>query len=392
MARPKSEANKNLPAYLRYETNTGDYRLTLTNGSRRSVGKIRSQAIQIAIEYNRAKRPSTGSIVDDLIKLSGGINGEQQPFAEHVDKLLEIIFTEESLSKQLENTMLNDANRVKEFFNEVPSQDITLKHVHEYLNKYHENASANVHNRKLGFLKKLFAYAIDQSLMLENPASLKMKKRNKAEKQRQRLSVTAYRAIHAAAEPWLQIAMELALQSAQGRLETSRIKYRVNKPKEGQCGCQWWPEPIDGIYGTLFIHRQKVENKEASHVAIPIGKVLKESIDRSRDGVVSPYVVHRVPDRDNKQSTLTDHRYQVDPNYLSRSFSDVRDELGLFDHLEMKQRPSFHEIRALAARLFSDMGVDPQARLAHTDSKSTKVYVQNHLEWTEVPHAEIKLA
>ncbi|MCG9745968.1 recombinase [Shewanella sp. Isolate8] len=372
--------------------NTRTYRLTLINGKRKSIGKNKDQAIQIAIEYNRIARPTTGLMVDDLIKHSGEIKVEQLSFAQHVDQLLELIITEESPSKQLRDTMMNDANRVKEFFNDIATQDITLKHVHDYLNCYHGNSSANVHNRKLSFLQKLFNYAIDQSLMLENPAKRKMKKRNKAEKQRQRLSVDAYQAIHAAAPPWLQIAMELALQSAQGRLETSRIKYRINKPKEGQCGCQWWPEPIDGIYGTLFIHRQKVEDKEASHVAIPIGQVLKEIIERSRDGVVCPYVVHRVPDRNNEQSSLTDHRFQVDPNYLSRSFSDVRDELGLFDHLEMEQRPTFHEIRALAARKFFDMGIDPQARLAHTDSQSTKLYVENHLEWTEVPHAEIKLA
>ena len=134
------------------------------------------------------------------------------------------------------------------------------------------------------------------------------------------------------------------------------------------------------------------EEKEASHVAIPIGEVLKTIIDKSRDGLLCPYVVHRRPDKLNKQSVATDHRYQLDPNYLSRAFSALRDELGLCDHLEMSQRPTFHEIRALSARLFSDMGVDPQGRMAHTDAKSTKIYVRDHLQWTEVPHAEIKFS
>lgn len=392
MVRPKNKANKNLPAYLRYEVNTRTYRLTLINGKRKSIGRNKDKAIQIAIEYNRIARPTTGSMVDDLIKHSADNKGRQLPFTQHVDRLIEIIITEESPSKSTKDTLINDAKRAKEFFKDISAQDITLEHVHDYLNSYHEDSSANVHNRKLGFLEKLFNYAIDQSLMLDNPAKLKMKKRNKSKKKRRRLSSVAFQNIYAASPLWLQTAMDLALQLAQGRLEVGRIKYNIKKPKEGQCGCLWFPEPINGIYGTLFIHRQKVKEREASHIAIPIGQVIKDIIDRSRDGVLCPYIVHRLPDRDQEQSSLTDHRYQVDPNYISREFSSVRDELGLFDHLEKGERPTFHEIRALAARQFSDMGIDPQGRMAHTDSESTKKYVRDHLEWTEVPHAEIKLA
>lgn len=393
MVRPKKPVNKNLPSYLRYEIDSGVYRFTLINGIRKSLGKDKIQAIQIANEYNRIMRPSSGLIVDDLIKASGGIESEQQlPFADHVDRLMEIIFKEESPSKQFASTMLNDASRVKEYFKAIPSQDIGLEHINGFLNQYHPNASANVHNRKLGFIEKLINYAIDQSLMVDNPAAKKMKKRKTKGKERQRLSLDAFKLIHAAAPLWLQTAMELALQASQARLEISRIKYSIKKPKDGQCGCIWFEAPVDGIYGTLFIHRQKVEEKEASHVAIPIGQEIKGIIDRSRDGILCPYVVHRVPERNTRQSAETNHRYQLDPNYLSRGFSAVRDDIGLFSHLEVNQRPTFHEIRALSARLFSDMGIDPQGRMAHTDSKSTKVYVRDHLEWTEVPHAEINMA
>ncbi|MEL4250493.1 integrase [Shewanella xiamenensis] len=38
------------------------------------------------------------------------------------------------------------------------------------------------------------------------------------------------------------------------------------------------------------------------------------------------------------------------------------------------------------------MGVDPQGRMAHTDAKSTKINVRDRLQWTEVPHAEIKIS
>lgn len=124
----------------------------------------------------------------------------------------------------------------------------------------------------------------------------------------------------------------------------------------------------------------KSTKKEASHVAIPIGEELKRIIDNSRDNVASPFVVHRIPERHVKRSKEVSHPTQVAPDYLSRSFSSVRDKLGLCNHLAMEQRPTFHEIRALAAHLFDKQGIDPQGRMAHSDAKSTKIYTKNHID------------
>lgn len=212
--------------------------------------------------------------------------------------------------------------------------------------------------------------------------------RTTKDKKRQRLSLDHFMAIRRAAEPWLRTAMDLALQTTYARLEVSRIKYSIREPKNG--GCVWFEQPENGIYGTLYIHRQKVQKKEASHVAIPIGDELQRIIDNSRDNVASPYVVHRIPERQVKRSKEVSHPTLVAPDYLSRSFSAVRDQLGLCNHLTMDERPTFHEIRALAAHLFDKQGIDPQGRMAHSDAKSTKIYTQNHIDWVVVPHGEIK--
>ncbi len=268
-----------------------------------------------------------------------------------------------------------------------------MQHVNDYLNEYHADATANVQNRKVSWLKKLFTYAIDESLMEVNPANLKMRKRIEGKK-RQRLKKEWYDAIYAAAPLWLQTAMDLSLQTTHARLEITRIKYKIYTPTQKVCGCRWFKEPElteNGlVHGTLYIHRQKVAQKEAAHVAIPIGETLKKIIDRSRDRLKSEYVVHRLPDRSiDVISKLKKHSTQVTPDYLSRSFSKVRDEVGCCDHLKFEQRPTFHEIRSLAAHIFDINGVDPQARMAHTDAKSTKIYTQNHIDWVEVPLAEI---
>ncbi|HAZ8820299.1 TPA: recombinase [Citrobacter koseri] len=388
-ARPRKIEYRHLPDYLVFDKDRGVYKFTLITGKKKNIGKDRAIAIAIAREYNLRMRPATSPSIENLIRESGGIAGEAKPFAEHVDHIMARAIEDERPSQSTLDDWNNDVLRVKEFFINIPACDIELEHVNAYINQYHADASANVQNRKVSFLKKLFSYAVDESLMFENPATRK-KMRRIEEKKRQRLSLDQFTAIRRATEPWLRTAMDLALQTTHARLEVSRIRYSISKPKNGVCGCVWLPQPENGIYGTLYIHRQKVQKKEASHVAIPIGEELKRIIDDSRDSVASPYVVHRIPDRQVKRSKEVSHPTQVAPDYLSRSFSSLRDSLGLCDHLKMDERPTFHEIRALAAHLFDKQGIDPQGRMAHSDAKSTKIYTQNHIDWVVVPHGEIK--
>ncbi|HCI8577980.1 TPA: recombinase [Enterobacter cloacae] len=388
-ARPRKKEYRHLPDYLFFDKDRGVYKFTLVTGKKKNIGKDRAMAIAIAREYNLRMRPELSPSVDNLIRESGGVTGEAKPFADYVNHIMARAVEDERPSQSTLDDWNNDALRVKEFFINIPACDIELEHVNAYINKYHASASANVQNRKVSFLKKLFSYAVDESLMLDNPATRK-KMRRTEEKKRQRLSLDHFMTIRRAAAPWLRTAMDLALQTTHARLEVSRIRYSIREPKNGICGCVWLEQPESGIYGTLYIHRQKVQKKEASHVAIPIGDELKRIIDDSRDNVASPYVVHRIPERQVKRSKEVSHPTQVAPDYLSRSFSALRDSLGLCNHLKMDERPTFHEIRALAAHLFDKQGIDPQGRMAHSDSKSTKIYTQNHIDWVVVPHGEIK--
>lgn len=388
-ARPRKREYRHLPEYLLFDKDRGVYKFTLITGKKKNLGKDRAIAIAIAREYNLRMRPLNAQSVELLIRESGGVTGEAKPFAEHVDHLMQRAIENERPSPSTLDDWNNDALRVKEFFNIILACDIELEHVNAYINHFHPDSSANVQNRKVSFLKKLFSYAVDESLMFDNPASRK-KMRRTEEKKRKRLSLDNFKAIRRAADPWLRTAMDLALQTTHARLEVSRIRYSISEPKDGVCGCVWLAQPENGIYGTLYIHRQKVQKKEASHVAIPIGEELKRIIDESRDNVASPFVVHRIPERQVKRSKEVSHPTQVAPDYLSRSFSAVRDKLGLYDKLAMDERPTFHEIRALAAHLFDQQGIDPQGRMAHSDAKSTKIYTQNHIDWVLVPHGEIQ--
>ncbi|NHB89935.1 recombinase [Photorhabdus tasmaniensis] len=388
-SRPRKKEFRHLPDYLYFDKNKGQYRFILTNGKKKNIGSDKAVAIAIAREYNNIMRPESSVSVNSLVKESGGKYGEVLPLSNYIDDLFSRIVKDENPSDNTLADWRNDIERVREFFIETSACDISLEHVNDYIKKYHSDSSANVQNRKVGFLKKIFSYAVDESLMLDNPAERKKMKRTD-KKKRRRLSFDDFMLIRNAAEPWLRTAMDLALQTTQARLEVSRIRYNIKSPKEGVCGCMWYSEPKNGIYGMLYIHRQKVQHKEASHIAIPIGPTIKAIIDASRDNIASPYVVHRVPDRlSNKISQEVNHPTQIAPDYLSRTFSKLRDKVRVAASLPVEERPTFHEIRALAAHMFKIQGVDPQARMAHSDAESTKIYTQNHVDWVEVPHAEI---
>ncbi|WP_314189584.1 phage integrase Arm DNA-binding domain-containing protein [Yersinia massiliensis] len=388
-ARPRQRVNRHLPDQLYFDKSTGVYRFTLVTGKRKSLGTDRAIAIAVAREYNNQMRPEKTVSIHSLIRESGGNNGEAHPFSEHVDKILARAIIDEKPAAATRADWESDKVRVKEYFSNIATCDIDLEHVNGFIQHYHADASANVQNRKASFLKKLFSYAVDESLMMDNPAARKKMRRTDS-KIRRRLSIEDFIKIRNAADRWLRTAMDLAIQTAQARLEVSRIRYNISQPKEGVCGCKMYDEPVNGIHGMLYIHRQKVQHKEASHVAIPICNVLKAIIDESRDNIASPYVVHRLPlNRSNPTSKEVRHPTQVAPDYLSRAFSTLRDQVGVGSKLPFEQRPTFHEIRALAAHMFKIQGMDPQARMAHSDAKSTQIYTENHVAWVEVPHGEI---
>ncbi|MBM7074492.1 hypothetical protein JQC92_21145 [Shewanella sp. 202IG2-18] len=170
-ARPRTMAMKSLPEHLYFDPRRGSYRLRLISGKFKVLGKEREVAIAVAKEYNRVARQEVAITVESL--LSSTYEFDEPSFGDQVDKLLKRIIHEEQPSEDFIRTMKIDAERTKQFFSDVPASHITLQHVNEYLEEHHSDASANVHNRKVSWLKKLFAYAIDESLMESNPAALK---------------------------------------------------------------------------------------------------------------------------------------------------------------------------------------------------------------------------
>ncbi len=109
--------------------------------------------------------------------------------------------------------------------------------------------------------------------------------------------------------------------------------------------------------------------------------------------MISPFVIHRVPERINYQQRKNkEHWTQIENRYLTQAFKDARDIANPYPKYTDEQQPGFHEIRALSSHLYKQLGSDPQKLLGHSDKKTTKVYADGHatVVWNNV-EAGLKL-
>ena len=221
----------------------------------------------------------------------------------------------------------------------------------------------------------LFRYAVSQDWLADNPAD-KVEPRPTSKvlaynrKKRQRLDKAGFLAIYEKAEPWLQVAMDLALLTGHGRYEICNMEHGHFRN------------------GRLFIVREKVAGEtDASRVSVKLNPDLDEVRSRSvrlMGDTLCRFLVHRARDRDREDWRKAasragkDDRYVV-PNYLGIAFAEARDATHLWDHLDKEsERPTFHEIRSLVARTMKAQGVpidQVRALLTHADQSMTQVYL-----------------
>ncbi len=381
--RQRKPENRDLPQGLRVKTSRGIkyfvYRYPSGKEFTMPKGTPRSDAIEAATIFNREHR-------NPMIKMLESGDKYNKPLKAWLSVVKRRVKDEEDLGNNALATFEKDCARLDKFGGGTYTKSIDLEFVNDYLNEFADGKSNNVYNRKISFIKKVFDYLVDESAMETNYADRK-KTKKKEEKTRQRLTLDDYLKIHERADLYLQVAMELAIQTTHASLEITRIKYT-------ECTMYDIPKMSNGlvVYGIMRIQRQKVQKLESSYVEIPITQAIKNTIDKSRsDKLVCPYVVHRVGRYRSQIGKGCDHPFQVSSKYLSRAFSDLRDKLGLYSQLNKEERPTFHEIRALAAKMFKDIGISPSARMAHANEKTTEIYTENHVEWTRVPAAELKV-
>jgi integrase len=194
-----------------------------------------------------------------------------------------------------------------------------------------------------------------------------------AGKQRQRLTEDAYRAIWKVAAPWLRNAMDLSLLTLLRREDIVSLRF------------------ADVRDGALWVVPGKTEGTTGVRLKIAVAGDLADVLARCRDDVLSPFLIHRFPEKARPQRLRArecEHHTQVLPEQLSRAFADAREQAGVGG----EDPPTFHEIRSLGGALLREQQTctvaQVQALMAHSDAAMTAHYLGGHERpWTEIAPA-----
>ena len=139
--------------------------------------------------------------------------------------------------------------------------------------------------------------------------------------------------------------------------------------------------------GFLWVVPLKIEGSTLVKLKIRVDEQLSSLLWQARDSVLSPFVVHRLPDRarpSDKRATARQHHTQVMPEQLTRAVQDAREAAGVAGG----NPPSFHEIRRLGGALPSEAGwtvEQVQGLMGHYSLSMTEHYLEGHdTPWQEV--------
>lgn len=186
---------------------------------------------------------------------------------------------------------------------------------------------------------------------------------------RSRLTLDQFQAIYAKAKegaPWMASALELALLTAQRREDISTMAF------------------VDVRDGFLFVTQAKTQMKLRIPMVLKLdvlGFSLEETVKRCRDMVGAKTVLHHT-----RRSTLANPGDQISTHLLSTTFAALRKKAEI--EWEAGKTPAtFHELRSLAARLYTAQhGPDfAQALLGHKSASTTDMYRDTRgAEWVEV--------
>lgn len=191
------------------------------------------------------------------------------------------------------------------------------------------------------------------------------------EVERSRLTLEQFRAVYEKAcqmEPWVARSMELAVLSGQRREDIAEMQFADVKD------------------GFLFVTQQKSRGKVKLRIPVSVRlDVLNLSLDdvikRCRDSVVSKSMIHHARHIGKQKPG-----YPVDKDSLTRGFRLARTAAEI-EWEEGGTAPTFHELRSLAARLYTKQyGAEfAQAILGHKSASMTEMYRDTRgAEWTEV--------
>ncbi|KWV17185.1 integrase [Xanthomonas translucens] len=255
--------------------------------------------------------------------------------------------------------------RIKAGLGDRPLESLTVKDCAEWLRTDTESPRGRQTRRLV--LGWVLACAVQEGWIDNNPALVTRKFSH--ERKRERLTVETYKAIHAVAPTWLQVAMDLSLMTLLRRDDVVNVGF------------------ADAHDKALWVIPSKTEDSTLVKLKITMTQDLAALIARARDDVVSPFIVHRLPGKarpTHMRAESRSHHTQVLPEQLTRAFAEAR----VAAKIESENPPTFHEIRSLGGALLRQAGwtlQQVQALMGHASETMTTVYLEGHdTPWAEV--------
>jgi integrase len=141
---------------------------------------------------------------------------------------------------------------------------------------------------------------------------------------------------------------------------------------------------IDLKARTIRVLQQKSRNYDQPvYIEIKMGEELFDAVMRSVwSGINCPYLIHMRPTRIYKAAReAKPHPFAVLPDYLTKAYSKVRDEIGVYDHLPAAQRPGIHSLRALGIWAYHKAGYSDEYIMAlagHATEAMKAHYIEGH--------------
>lgn len=354
MARPRGPKNRGLPTNLQ-PRNDGYfcYRDPRT-GKEHGCGRDRTLAINWAIEVNMViyGLSKKSSLVDRIF------GTQTMTVSAWTKRYLEILE-----SRNLKPKTITEHKKylkeINEHLGEFAIQQVQTKDVAAFLNKWVKAGKATMANKLRKEVIDLFREAIADGIVSHNPAEATRNQR--VEIQRERITPEEWKVIRKAAEKlpaWVGPCLDLALVTGQ---------------RLGDIQALSWENFKDG---RLYIKQAKTgmmlafsETTRIDCLNLCLADVLNQfrGLNNSAD--------HIVADKTH---------LQFEQDTISKAFRKARRLSGL---TWQDKAPSFHEIRSLAARLYTDeKGRDyAQKLLGHKSSEITDKYRDvRGAEWAEI--------
>lgn len=322
------------------------------------MGLDKARANAAARKLNAILVPAAGTLVDRVL-------GHDKSVGDAIATFLKVDAAHRGWSAKTRADYEGQLERMRTSIGARDVGSFSVKDCAEFLKPY--DAMPRTRKQFRCLLQWVLAAAVQEGWAETNPALVTSKIPHK--RVRERLTLEAYQAIREKAAPWLQRAMDLSLVTLLRREDVCTLRF------------------ADFREGRIWVVPSKTEGSTNVRLRISVDDQVKQLLADCRDSVVSPFVIHRLPEKarpSGMRAKGRQHHTQVLPEQLSRAFQEARIEAKVGG----ENPPTFHEIRSLGGKLLIDAGwavEQVQALMGHASEEMTQHYIEGHeLPWIDV--------